>query len=200
MKGSLLILSFFIAGCFTGRYSLVPGWMADEAISTYVLYSLLLLVGTSIGSNTHCWKILRELHLKVLLVPVFIMLGTFSGAACAWLVLQNMPLRDVLGVGAGFGYYSLSSVMISQMGNPMLGSVALLSNIVRELTTLLAAPLLVRAFGKFAPIASGGATAMDTTLPIIIHTTNERYGIIAVFSGMFLTVAVPFIVSFIFIW
>ncbi|XPV76332.1 MAG: lysine exporter LysO family protein [Desulfovibrio sp.] len=198
MKGSLIILSFFLLGCLLGRFDVVPMWMKDDAVTTYALYLLLFVVGMSIGFDTRCWRILREMHLKVLLVPLFVIIGTFLGAAGAWLLLPDMALRDVLGVGAGFGYYSLSSLMISNMGNPVLGSIALLSNIIRELTTLLAAPLLVRYFGSLGPVASGGATSMDTSLPVIVKFTSERYGIVAVFSGMTLTVAVPFLVTFIF--
>lgn len=198
MKGSLIILGFFIAGCLMGRMDILPAWATNDALATYSLYTLLCLVGMSIGFDTRCWGILREMHLKVLLVPLFIIIGTFAGAAVACLLLGDMPLQHVLGVGAGFGYYSLSSIIITKMVNPVLGSVALLCNIIRELTTLLTAPLLLRVFGKLGPVAGGGATAMDTTLPIIVRFAGERYGIIAVFSGMFLTVAVPVLVTFIF--
>ena len=64
---------------------------------------------------------------------------------------------------------SLSSVLISQYCEPSLGAqvaaelgtIALLTNIFRELFTLTAAPLLCKYFSPFAPIASAGATAMD---------------------------------------
>lgn len=197
MKGSLIILSFFIAGCIVGHMESVPAWLLNDALSTYTLYALLFLVGMSIGFDTHCWQILRQMHLKVLLVPVAVIAGTAAGSLAAWCILADMPLRDVLAVGAGFGYYSLSTVIITNLGDPVLGSVALLSNIIREIITLLCTPVLVRFFGKLAPVASGGATAMDTTLPIIVKFTSERYGIIAVFSGMVLTILVPFIVTFI---
>ncbi len=198
MSGSLKILAFFLAGCLLGNAGVLPAWLMRGETSTYTLYCLLLLVGMSIGFDTRCWRILREMHIKVLLVPLTVCVGTFGGAICAFFLLDDMSLRDVLGVGAGFGYYSLSSVMISQLASPMLGSVALLSNVIREIVTLLSAPLLVRVFGKLGPIATGGAAAMDTTLPIIVRFTSERYGIVAVFSGMCLTVAVPLLVSFIF--
>lgn len=197
MKGSLIILSFFVAGCFVGHWDSVPEWLLNDALSTYTLYALLFLVGMSIGFDSHCWQILRQMHLKVLLVPVAVIFGTAAGSIAAWCLIADMPIRDVLAVGAGFGYYSLSTVIITNLGNPILGSVALLSNIIREIITLLCTPLLVRFFGKLAPVASGGATAMDTTLPIIVKFTSERYGIIAVFSGMVLTVLVPFLVTFI---
>jgi uncharacterized membrane protein YbjE (DUF340 family) len=75
--------------------------------------------------------------------------------------------------------------------------VALLSNIFREVATLLTTPILVRYFGKLAGIASGGATAMDTTLPVISRYSGKEYAIIALFSGIVLTILVPFLVTFI---
>ncbi len=75
--------------------------------------------------------------------------------------------------------------------------IALISNISREIFTLLATPFLVKYFGTLAPIASGGATSMDTTLPIITKFLGKEYAIISVFSGVVLTILVPFLVTFI---
>lgn len=200
MKGSCIILAFFLAGVLLGRCDVVPDAIARGDLASWALYLLLFVVGMGIGFDTQSWRILRELHIKVALVPLAVMAGTFGGATLAWLLLGDMPLRDVLGVGAGFGYYSLSSLMISRLGDAALGSVALLANITRELTTLLATPLLVRVFGGLAPVAAGGATSMDTCLPVIARYAGERCGIVAVFSGMVLTVAVPVLVSAIFSW
>ncbi|HAD01761.1 MAG TPA: hypothetical protein DCE74_06040, partial [Porphyromonadaceae bacterium] len=81
--------------------------------------------------------------------------------------LADVSLTDCLAVGSGFGYYSLSSVFITQYKGAEMGTIALTANIIREILTLLAAPLMVRYFGRLAPICAGGATTMDTTLPII---------------------------------
>jgi uncharacterized membrane protein YbjE (DUF340 family) len=97
-------------------------------------------------------------------------------------------------VGAGAGYYSLTTVIVSQMADPALGSVALLANMLREILTLTATPLLRRA-GRLGPIMSGGATAMDTSLPVIARHCGERGAIIAVFSGIALSLLVPLAVS-----
>jgi uncharacterized membrane protein YbjE (DUF340 family) len=106
-------------------------------------------------------------------------------------------MKESMAVGAGFGYYSLSSVFITQLHSHSLGVTALLSNIFREVFTLLATPILVSYFGNLAGIASGGATAMDTTLPVISKYSGKSYAIIAVFSGIVLTILVPFLVTFI---
>lgn len=51
-------------------------------------------------------------------------------------------LRDVLGVGAGFGCYSLFRALIARMGDAFFGSAPLLADIIRELLALMTVPLL----------------------------------------------------------
>jgi uncharacterized membrane protein YbjE (DUF340 family) len=77
------------------------------------------------------------------------------------------------------------------------GVIALLANISREIITLLFTPLFVKIFGKLAPISAGGATSMDTTLPIISRFSGHDYAIVSVVHGTILTILVPFLVSFI---
>ncbi|WP_286847453.1 lysine exporter LysO family protein, partial [Proteiniphilum sp. UBA5463] len=75
-----------------------------------------------------------------------------------------------------------------------LGTIALLSNISREIITLLFAPLLVKYFGKLAPISAGGATTMDTTLPIIARFSGQSFVIVSIFHGFTVDLSVPFLV------
>lgn len=197
MKNSLIILGFFAAGTLLGLFSMIPPYILNNDLSPYALYLLMFLVGASIGADKNAWEILKNARLKIILVPLSVVAGTLAGAAVVSLFLKDISLRESLAVGAGFGYYSLSSIFIGQISGKTLGVVALISNISREVITLLGTPLLVRYFGKLAPIASGGATAMDTTLPIITRSTGKEYAIISVFSGVVLTILVPFLVTFI---
>ena len=143
-------------------------------------------------------RILRDLKGWVVLVPLMIIVGTFLGGVAAWTML-DMSFRDVMAVAAGFGYYSLSSMLINQLADVSLGSMALISNMVRELVTLLFAPLFARVFGGLGPLSAAGA-ASDTCLPAIIRTSGERNTILGIFSGMVLTIAVPIFVTSIFAW
>jgi uncharacterized membrane protein YbjE (DUF340 family) len=163
----------------------------------YAVYVLMFLVGISIGADRSSWTVLHDMKIKIFLIPIGIIFGTLAGTAIASLFLPGLMLREVLAVGAGFGYYSLSSIFITRMSGEVLGVTALLSNIMREIVTLVATPLLVVYFGKLAGIASGGATAMDTTLPVITRYSGKEWSIIAVFSGVILTLLVPFLVTFI---
>ena len=99
-------------------------------------------------------------------------------------------------VGAGMAYYSLSSIFITEYRGAELGTVALLSNIAREIIALLMAPLLVRWFGRLAAIAAGGATTMDTTLPVITRVSGKEMVVVSIFHGFITDFSVPFLVTF----
>ena len=197
MKGSLIILSFFAVGLIGGIYEIFPQWLLNEDLTTYALFVLMFLVGISIGSDKAAFYVLRKMNFKIFLVPLTVIVGSLLGSALISLMLSDINVKEAMAVGAGFGYYSLSSIFISEISGKELGVVALLSNIFREIITLLAVPLLVKYFGKLAGIASGGATAMDTTLPIIVKFTGKEYGIIAIFSGIVLTILVPILLTLI---
>ena len=122
--------------------------------------------------------------------------GTLSGGCLASIFLTQRSLTDCLAISSGFGYYSLSSIFITNYRGTELGLIALLSNISREICTLLFTPLLARWFGNLAPISSGGATTMDTTLPIIINTIGQQYAIVSIFHGFLVDFSVPFLVTF----
>jgi len=197
MRGTLIILTFFIAGVLLGVSGRIPECAISADWSTYALYMLMFLAGVGIGADRGSWQVIRTINIKILLVPAGIILGTFIGVTVCSLLLPSLELREVLAVGAGFGYYSLSGILISGMHSEALGVVALLSNIFREVFTLLFTPLLVRHFGKLAGIAAGGATSMDTTLTVISKYSGRDYAIISLFSGIVLTILVPVFVTFI---
>lgn len=197
MKGSLIILSFFVAGLFLGLYEFLPQVLMENDYSEYALWVLMFLVGVGIGADRDSLKTLFKANFKILMVPASVVIGSLIGTAVMALFMPEMTLSNSMAVGAGFGYYSLSSIIITKEVGAALGVIALLSNIMREIITLLASPLFAKYFGKIAPIASGGATAMDTTLPIITKFSGKDYAIISVFSGIVLTILVPFLVSFI---
>ena len=77
-----------------------------------------------------------------------------------------------------------------------MGTLALTANIIREIITLLGAPLLVCWFGKLAPICAGGATTMDTTLPVITRFSGKEFVVISIFHGFIVDFSVPFLVTF----
>lgn len=196
MKGSLVIIGFFILGVLCGLFHIVPSEIADSTVSFAALCALIFCVGISIGCDSKVLDSLRRINPRLLLLPLFTMAGTLAGCAAASLLLPHRTLTDCLSIGSGFGYYSLSSIFITEYRGAALGTVALLANIIRELLTLLAAPLLAKWFGPLAPISVGGATSMDTTLPIITRYSGKEFVTVSIFHGFCMDFSVPFLVTF----
>lgn len=197
MKDSLIIVCVFIIGLLCAYFNILPQFIVDNDLSTYVLYLLMFVVGISIGGDKESLNIIKKINWKIILIPLSVIIGSLGATAIYASLTNTLSVKEAMAVGAGFGYYSLSSILISEMYSETLGTIALISNIIRELFTLLFSPLLVMVFGKLAPIASGGATSMDSTLPIIIRSSGKEFSLMAIFSGIVLTILVPFIVSLI---
>ena len=195
MKGSLIVVGFFVLGVCLGRLDLAPALLMDSRVTFAALCCLLFCVGMSIGSNDNIVSEFRSLNPRLALLPVATILGSFAGSLVAWLFLQYRGVTDCMAVGSGFAYYSISSIFITQYRGAELGTVALLANIYREILTLLIAPLLAKVFGPLAPISSGGATTMDTTLPIISQTCVQQYVVVSLCHGFVVDFSVPFLVT-----
>lgn len=196
MKGSLIIIAFFAVGCFIGLTNLLPFSIENTPLSFIVLAVLLVAVGMNIGSNPTLVQQFRNLPMKFLLLPVVTILGTLIGCSIIYVLFCPYAWSKCMAVGCGFGYYSLSSILINDAVGAELGTVALLANIIRELITLLTSPFLVKYFGKLAPISAGGATSMDTTLPVITHTCGNEFVIVSLYAGFMTDFSVPFLVTF----
>ena len=204
MKGSLIVVGFFALGCVLGWSGRLPDVVIENDITVYVLYLLMFQVGLSIGSDKKLKDILGSIRPKLLLVPFATIAGTLVFSALVSLLLTQWSVFDCLAVGSGFAYYSLSSILITQLKEPFLGvqlatelgTIALMANIMREIMALLGAPLFVKYFGRLSPICAGGATTMDTTLPVITRYSGKDLVFISIFHGIIVDFTVPFFVSF----
>lgn len=196
MKGSLIIVGFFILGIAAGLSGMVPESIIDGDLTFYALCALLLCVGIGIGSDRNIVTKFKSLDVRMALLPLGTALGTFAGSLAVSLILSGRSPLDCLAVGSGFGYYSLSSIFITEYKGAELGTIALLANIIREMVTLLLSPVLAKVFGPLAPISSGGVTSMDTTLPIIMASSGEQYSAVSIFHGFILDFSIPFLVTF----
>ncbi len=196
MKGSLIIVGFFILGIAAGLSGMVPESIIDGDLTFYALCALLLCVGIGIGSDRNIVTKFKSLDVRMALLPLGTALGTFAGSLVVSFILSGRSPLDCLAVGSGFGYYSLSSIFITEYKGAELGTIALLANIIREMITLLLSPVLAKVFGPLAPISSGGVTSMDTTLPIIMASSGEQYSAVSIFHGFILDFSIPFLVTF----
>lgn len=203
MKGSLIVVAFFVLGLFVGHSSCLPSWFMSSQTSFVALCALLLFVGMGIGLNPNMMRDIKSLSPRLALLPLVTILGSWMGAVVAYVVMssdlcmlfQQRSLTSCLAIDSGFAYYSLSSIFITEYRGAELGTIALLANIVREMITLLLAPMLAKRFGPLAPITAGGATTMDTTLPIIAQASGQKYVALSIYHGFVTDFSVPFLVT-----
>ena len=198
MKNSITVIAIFIVGCVAGACYDIE--FDIHNLSLCILYALMLQVGIGIGSNKSLRESLRHVSPKILLVPLATITGTLLFSAVASLLLSQWSVFDCMAVGSGFAYYSLSSILITQFKEPSigmqlateLGTIALLSNIIREMMALVGAPLIRRYFGKLAPISAAGVNSMDVLLPSITRCSGKEVMPIAICHGILVDLGVPF--------
>lgn len=194
LRLTLSIVFVLMLGLFLG-YSIIPESHTStiDLIITYVLGLLLFAVGISLGLNKYIFNQVSRLGWRIILLPTSIAVGSIVGPLAISFFLRLTP-TETAAVGAGFGWYSLSGVLLTKLHGPELGSIAFLTNIFREFLTFLVLPLMARFLGRIASIAPGGATTMDVTLPLLKEIWGEEIILPAFFSGAVLTSLVPLVV------
>ncbi|MBU5677978.1 lysine exporter LysO family protein [Alkaliphilus sp. MSJ-5] len=166
-------------------------------MSTFIsigLCILLFFVGIDIGRQENIAKKVKELGLKVLLVPLMVALGSIIGSMFGGAIL-GIPINQAGAIGAGFGWYSLSAIELAKH-SAQLGTLAFITNVCREIIAIIIIPIIAKYIGKLESIAPAGATAMDTTLPIISKATDGNVAVISFITGASLSLLVPILVPF----
>jgi len=183
-----------VLGMVWGRWFLPASLVGHLELVTNIALGLMLVgVGIELGSQRSTWRRLRVLGWRVLLVPLAVGIGSLAGAVGAGLML-NLPFNESSAIGAGFGWYSLSGVLIAQIYDVQVGALAFLTNVIRELMAFILIPVLAVKMSKLMAVAPGGATTMDTTLPVISRATDADTTIIALVNGTSLSLLVPLLV------
>ncbi len=191
MKEPAILITIVAAGAVLAANTDLFSWFSDS-VTEWLLYLLLFLVGVQmVHDKTDVSSILRDP--VALVLPILTVLGTLSGVSIIAL-FSEMKLHEALAVGAGFGWYSLSGVLITDLGDPVLGSIAFLSNLFRESVAFITIPLLASYGKNRAAISVCGATSMDVTLPMVEKFCGVNYVPLALAHGIILTIIVPIIV------
>ncbi len=195
MKSSLIIVGLFVVGVVLGANLDSLSFIATSDVSRYILYFMMLVVGIGIGCDKESLRSLRAQGRAAFLIPMATVVGTLIGGLCIYPLVASMALKDVMAVSSGFAYYSLSSILLTESRGVEVGTIALVANILRELLTVLLAPIMVRYFGRLSVISSAGAASVDTLLPIIARNSGSQYVILALAHGLVLEITVPFLVT-----
>lgn len=158
------------------------------------LCALLFFVGIDLGRSNDVFVQIKELGFKVLLIPLAIALGSIAGGIAIGILL-GYSWNEGAAVASGLAWYSLAPVIIAPY-SAELGAVAFLSNVTRELLTVISIPFIAKYIGYYETIAPTGAAGMDTMLPIVSGETDSTTAVVCFVSGVTLTFMVPFLVSF----
>jgi Predicted membrane protein len=182
-----VVVAGFIAGIALPRLAFDPG-----LITEWTLNALLFLIGMQFRqSQVPLASMLRSP--AVVALP----LATAVGSMAAGLLLVpffSLRVGKALALASGFGWYSLSGVLISNLGDPVLGSSAFLANMIRESLGLILIPVLGQTRVPTMAISVAGATSMDVSLPLIEQTLGPEAVPLSFISGAFLSALVPVLV------
>ncbi len=195
----LLLVAMLGLGFVTGLSDLLapvfPGANGEHLV-TGLLYALLVVIGVGMGKEG-MFRLHVLAHPNLLIIPLATAAGSLAGGLLTGLVLGLRP-GAALSVASGFGWYSISGVILTRLGSPDLGAVSFLSNLLREAMAMLLIPVLARTPFPLLAVGAGGSTSMDVTLPLIEKSCGARAVPFSIASGGVLSLAVPFLVPLLF--
>lgn len=140
---------------------------------------------------------IKTYHIRIFLIPLGIILGSMMGGfLCSFFF--DMTWRQGTAIASGMGWYSLAGASIGKLGGANLGSIAFLSNLMREIFSFFLIPLIALKLNHYTCIAPAGATSEDTTLPVMLKYTSEETVVLSVLNGMICSFFVPILISFCF--
>lgn len=165
----------------------------SEVLNVCLMICLTLLytgVGISLASNKSVFSYIKQLGVKLLLLPVAVFLGCGFGGILSCIILKLPPEIAVVSAG-GMGYYSITGSFMMQTYGVLEGTYGFIVNVMREFFTVLFLPFLVK-ISKGSAIVSGAAGDMDTMLVPVTKMVGEELSVIVIITGTVLTIITPF--------
>jgi uncharacterized membrane protein YbjE (DUF340 family) len=177
-------LSLLLVGIVVGV--VVPAVPVEVPIKIFLLL-MILAVGVQSTrelrtlSTDHSSS--RGVALFVLLaLPVAVMMGTLCFCAGAGLFLKY-GWRDSMLCGAAMGWQTLGGPMVQELRGLQLGNVAFLTNMFRDVVSLLLIPLVSRRGFELLGVTPGGVSSMDMLLPGIMAASGRHVLLYAMWVG-----------------
>lgn len=191
-----LIPICLLLGVFVG-YGLLK---TNKVFSTSkILYlSLVLLysgVGVSLSRNRDMFINIKNLGIKILIVPFTTLVGSIIAGVISTFILK-IPAKVAVISAAGMSYYSVTGAYMTKLYGTEIGIYGFLVNVFREFFVVLLLPVIIK-MGNGAAISSGAAGNMDTMLLPVTKYTGESLVLVTLITGTVLTFAVPFLLPFI---
>lgn len=191
---SLLNISYAFIALLVGYVAAIGlnHFNIDLRIGTWeLLLVFMLLIGLDLAYSPldRSW-----LNWRILLVPLACIVGSLLGAAFCMLILSDIKPLDLIMLSQGYGFYSMTGIVVTELRNAHLGSIALMNDLFREIFAILLMYIVGWRYPRSA-ISSAGATAMDVTLPMVKQACGSDFIPHAMVSGFVLSVLAPIVVS-----
>ena len=189
---SLQLCGVVLIGFLIGLSGLSFLQHATEA-SEYTLIFLLFLIGIQLRNNG---MTLRQIVLnrRGMIVAVVVMVSSLLGGVINAFIL-DLPLKTGLAMASGFGWYSLSGILLTESYGPVIGSAAFFNDLARELLAIMLIPGLVRR-SRSTALGLCGATSMDFTLLVLQRSGGVEIVPAAIVHGFILSLLVPILMAF----
>jgi len=189
---SLTLCGVVVLGFLAGLTQF-PFLRHASTASEYALIFLLFLVGVQLrGSGMTLRQIL--LNRRGMLVSLVVLLSALLGGAIA-AALLGLPLKTGLALASGFGWYSLSGILMTEAFGPVIGSAAFFNDLLRELIAIMLVPALI-ARHRSSALGLCGATAMDFTLPVLQRAGGNEIVPAAIVHGFVMSLLAPLLIAF----
>jgi uncharacterized membrane protein YbjE (DUF340 family) len=175
------IIAAVASGIIVGLFIFPPQFVQYIGIIIDLgLCTLLFFVGIDIGRNKDIINQIKACGFSII--------GSIAGG-----FIIGLPFNEAGAIGAGFGWYSLSAIILSDYSVET-GALAFITNVFREVFALMAIPFIAKYIGKLESIAPAGATAMDTSLAVVARATDSRTAVVSFITGVVLSLLVPVLV------
>lgn len=188
-----LKLCAVVAGGFALGLTKLPLLEYATRLSEYTLLLLLLLVGLQLRNSAMTLKqILLNRHGMQIAIVVAL---TSLAAGVINALLLGLPVKTGMAMASGFGWYSLSGILMSDAFGPVIGSATFFNDLARELLAIMLIPALMQR-SRSTALGICGATSMDFTLPVLQRSGGLDVVPAAIVHGFILSLLTPLLMAF----
>ncbi len=188
IRGSLVQVICVAIGFIIGLF-LPASLMPHENTMTVMLMLLILLVGIGLkGSGITLKEVL--LNQRGVEMSIIFTVAVLVGGLLFALIFSEVSWTKGLALASGFGWYSLSAIVMTDAYGAIWGSVALFNDLIREFFALIFIPVFMRKYPS-ASVGLGGATSLDFTLPIIQQSGGLKVVPLAISFGFIINIVAP---------
>lgn len=193
MASSFIQLGCVVTGFIFGKF--IPHhFLPPDFTMTALLMLLILLVGMGLkGSGITLKEVL--LNKRGVQISLIFTVSVLFGGLIYALIMPDISLFKGLALASGFGWYSLSAIVMTDTYGAIWGSIALLNDLIREFFALIFIPYIMR-HSVAGGVSVGGATSLDFTLPTIQQSGGLQVVPVAISFGFIINIISPVLMVF----